>query len=690
MRDPRRRFTVRQARYLHERAQGHCEECGRELPKDWEAHHVEPHGLGGQTVVWNGRALCPPCHREIHMGSGGRFEPRQWQVECFKTFEEVVLEQGEPNFVLEACPGAGKSAMAAMMADALLNDDRFQELYGVEHVVALVPWSSIQGSVAGPGGSAGMCKAFADRGLCVRDYLLANNIRVSQPKPSAFDASIITYQSAINPDVFKAIRLWREQAGIWRFALILDEIHHTRATGGTWGEAVEQLKAEASFSICMSGTYFRSDCHPIQFLRYECGQPVANFRYTYRQALIDQCVRPVSFRYNDPTFDLYDTDSRKTIREKIKLSCVIGREQTAAAQRTVLDVNESDCIANMIREAHGDLMRKRQKFPDAGCLVVCRPGQGDATGEDRHVQQVASLVAKITGIQPVVLTHHDGDEITRDKLADFRSGTVPYLVAVNMVSEGCDIPRLRSIVFCRYTESEMLFRQIVGRALRVTTGDDGTAAEVYIPTFPLMETFARNLEGDCQQVLKEFGCVTCGAYPCVCSCSKCGQPKSSCDCNGEKTGSSAPPRLVAVNVASQPSGGAIGGERVEEAFVQVAEELATSQPSFAHSNKVQLGQAMQFWASRNGEQPIAVVAVSEPDREHVAQRINRVIKRLAALLYSELGKDKRNPHAFNKEFRDVFGLPFREAKVQWSTTRLEEAAERLEKRYASEARSRRG
>ena len=42
----------------------------------------------------------------------------------------------------------------------------------------------------------------------------------------------------------------------------------------------------------------------------------------------------------------------------------------------------------------------------------------------------------------------------------------PYLVAVNMVSEGCDIPRLRAVAFCRYTTSEMLFRQIVGASKR--------------------------------------------------------------------------------------------------------------------------------------------------------------------------------------------------------------------------------
>src|SRR5207253_5323922 len=55
--------------------------------------------------------------------------------------------------------GAGKSAMAAWLAKTLLDD------YGVEHVLVLVPWVSIQGDV-----DKGMLGAFGETmGLDARD-----------------------------------------------------------------------------------------------------------------------------------------------------------------------------------------------------------------------------------------------------------------------------------------------------------------------------------------------------------------------------------------------------------------------------------------------------------------------------------------------------------------------------------------
>src|SRR5687768_10134007 len=94
-----------------------------------------------------------------------------------------------------------------------------------------------------------------------------------------------------------------------------------------------------------------------------------------------------------------------------------------------------------------------------------------------------------------------------------------------MVSEGCDIPRLRAVAFCRYTTSQMLFRQIVGRALRLHKDEDGTAAQIYLPAFPRLVEFAERLYSDAQEGLRDRRCKKCGEDPCQCVCE---QP---CDCN---------------------------------------------------------------------------------------------------------------------------------------------------------------
>lgn len=695
-RDTRRFFTPKQARYLFDRAGGKCEACGAGLPPDWHAHHVAPHAQGGRTAVWNGRALCRGCHRRVHgMGATG-FEPREWQRQCFDRFREVVLDQGGRRFVLEACPGAGKSAMAAWLASELLNTDQYQDRFGVEHVIVCVPWASIQGVVSGPGGKPeGMCAAFIERGLATRDHFINPKARLQQ-RPTGFDVSVITYQAASNADVLQAVRQWREQFGEWQYALILDEIHHTRATGGAWGDAVAALESGAAVTVAMSGTYFRTDGHPIQFLDYkDDGRPKTHYAYGYRQALLDRCVRPVAFRFHDATFDLHDADADEVVRRDVRLSNVANREHLSAAQRRVLSA-DSPCVREMIRDAHEELVRTRRRFPDGGCLIVCQPGGGDA-GEDRHVQQVAELVREVTGVNPVVLTHHDGDDVTAEKLSKFRDGAEPYLVAVNMVSEGCDIRRLRSVVFCRYTESEMLFRQIVGRVLRVTPGDDGTAASVHLPTFPRMKAFADNMNGECLEAVRKLGCEACGEYPCVCPCPACGLPSPRCDCGRAAPAPADGPRFVAVDLEPVADGGVIDGDHVEEDFVRVAGELAASLPSFAHINRVQFGKGMQFWAAKHGRPELppraapagGPVDANEGARKAVQGRVRRAVNRLAKLKHSHGGEVDYGA-AWYCEFEVPEGVKYRDAQEAWrGVERWEKAADRLEARYATEARKQR-
>ena len=47
----------------------------------------------------------------------------------------------------------------------------------------------------------------------------------------------------------------------------------------------------------------------------------------------------------------------------------------------------------------------------------------------------------------------------RDQIVEFRNGKQPWLVAVRMVSEGVDIPRLRVGVFAAIVTTAMFFRQ---------------------------------------------------------------------------------------------------------------------------------------------------------------------------------------------------------------------------------------
>ncbi|HVW31310.1 MAG TPA: hypothetical protein VHL53_02120, partial [Acidimicrobiia bacterium] len=72
----------------------------------------------------------------------------------------------------------------------------------------------------------------------------------------------------------------------------------------------------------------------------------------------------------------------------------------------------------------------------------------------------------------------------------FVTSTDPWIVAVRMVSEGVDIPRLRVGVFATTTTTELFFRQAVGRLVRWTRGVRGQKAFLYIPDEPRLRARA--------------------------------------------------------------------------------------------------------------------------------------------------------------------------------------------------------
>jgi hypothetical protein len=76
------------------------------------------------------------------------------------------------------------------------------------------------------------------------------------------------------------------------------------------------------------------------------------------------------------------------------------------------------------------------------------------------------------------------------KIASFSGGTRPWLVAVRMVSEGVDIPRLRVGVYASTVVTELFFRQAVGRFVRWTKGLPSQKAYVYLPDDPRLRTHA--------------------------------------------------------------------------------------------------------------------------------------------------------------------------------------------------------
>jgi hypothetical protein len=79
------------------------------------------------------------------------------------------------------------------------------------------------------------------------------------------------------------------------------------------------------------------------------------------------------------------------------------------------------------------------------------------------------------------------------RISRFAGSADPWIVAVRMVSEGVDIPRLRVGVWATTTTTDLFFRQAVGRFVRWTRGVPRQKAYLFIPDDVRLRTWASQI-----------------------------------------------------------------------------------------------------------------------------------------------------------------------------------------------------
>lgn len=583
--------------------------------------------------------------------SGGR-NLREWQ----RQFLDAYIQRranGESIFSFEATMGAGKSMLFSELGRHMIEEE------GLDFVVALVPWEDIRGDEYN-----GMVRDFNDAGLFTRTELFLSGTRVvSQHPPRPGTAFILTYQAACREHAVELLKKW-VRAGK-RFGFLPDEIHHTSTEAGSWGPMVEEIQRLAVTTACGSGTYFRTDRTRIRFLSYnEFGRPDLSVpAYSYSDGVRDRVVRPVAFRYFDPTLDC----SRNRRPETHQLSSLSQGYKLNKAKQVVLDPSGAT-VREIIENVHAYLGRLRTKFPDAAVLFSCQPSRSGRDTESRYVHQIAEAVQEIT--REPVLTVVSSDAQSSGKLERFRNDSSPYLVAINKVSEGVNIPRLRGVALFRYMESEMQFRQICGRALRYTSCEDGTAAMVWLPKFAGMYAMALNMYGESLEGVRDLLCPTCGEHPCECPCRRCGQ--NPCECVGGIGGTVEAPDFEVIEAVPEAGGGSVGDDAVGERWIEVAQQIKERFVSHSHANEVQLAHALQVASRVSGE--VVHDAGHSPMAElaEVKRRIQFFMGRVVGRFFN--GDWSR---AWSVLFRDRYGTDYRDAAITWPTSRLVEFAEVL-------------
>lgn len=406
------------------------------------------------------------------------FYPRRWQREAADIL--VSLARGGSNKVLVyACPGSGKTF------GGLLCALRLRERVGLgPHIVVITPSLAIKSQWVARAASLGLELLEVDNA----------NLLLQDQLPFGAHGYIMSYQSAVNKR--KTLRAFCDRH---RPIVVLDEVHHTATAtrdreGNVWGESVEYSCQNASFKLCTTGTPFREGNNKIAFVDYNAGgEAQAAIKYPYREAIRDGICRPI-------VFSLFDGENTWTGRDGKENTADFMTKLTKKRQRERLEAAislDGNFPVRMFRDAHQQLMAIRSGDgvdAIAGGLIVAK--------DREHGEAIKAVMASIAGEEPV-LVHNKIDD-AQLQIDAFRDGTAPWIIGINMLSEGVDIPRLRVGVYATNIRAELYFHQFCGRFMRVQESARERSF-VFLPADPEIAAVVDKIEDERFHALGEDG-----------------------------------------------------------------------------------------------------------------------------------------------------------------------------------------
>lgn len=384
---------------------------------------------------------------------------RAWQARCIETALQRLSDQ-QPHFLCQATPGAGKMLMAAVLTEELVLNG------SIDHVIYLGPTTAV-----------------VERARETFSQILGHPMH-----GRLGDIGIaLTYQ-ALSFRLKDLKQLCRQG----RTLLVWDESHHAAgATAGAaknihtnpavtganqWGLALLALERDVRFTLALSGTPWRTDGSCLPLLRYmapghgvistsqRAAQPLSHpesdslalipdFTYTLRDAIQDDVCRI-------PRLYLIDNDDIRLVAEQ-------------HAQREILHYQSIPALLRHPGVHYSALLRHpgpQQHLLEVSCQRLRRLQEEDPTtaglvvaSSISHAEDIADSLQQMGQTVCLVTSQTAG---AHARLEAFRYSHTSWIVSVNMVSEGVDIPRLQVCCYLSHVRTEQYFRQVLGRVIR--------------------------------------------------------------------------------------------------------------------------------------------------------------------------------------------------------------------------------
>ncbi|GLS89082.1 diguanylate cyclase [Psychromonas marina] len=351
---------------------------------------------------------------------------RIWQKECLSIVKEHYSESHR-HFLCLATPGAGKTVLAAEVAAYLFETNQ------IDFVLCFSPSTEV---------ASGIKRAFSRRLNCNFDGVIGS-IGCSY-----------TYQNMrfFNDDYWKLLKNNR-------VLVVFDEIHHCAGSSiddaNVWGQdIVKNIQEQASYTLALTGTPWRSDLLPIALATYSDPDKKIQCDYTYslQQAVNDGVCR-------NPKIVLIDNE---------EISVTVNKQETKiynSLQQLLKDpsISYQDLIKNevvinyIVAQGVNKLAELRQDNSEAAGLIVAASVE--------HAEQIITMLTENFQQSATIVTYKEAH--ASDKINHFRFSHTQWIVSVGMVSEGTDIPRLQVCCHLSRVKTELYFRQVLGRILRV-------------------------------------------------------------------------------------------------------------------------------------------------------------------------------------------------------------------------------
>lgn len=396
------------------------------------------------------------------------FELRKWQKEAMEEYRK----KNKSNFTVTVTPGGGKTTFALALAEKLL------AVKQINTVVVVVPTDHLRTQWSDNAIERGI---FLDPSLSNKSKLI----------PDEYNGYVATYaQIALNPGLHRARTVGNKK----RTLVIFDEIHHA-GDGFSWGDGLKLAFEDTSRRLGLTGTPFRTGSEEIPFIDYETNSDgftysKSDYSYGYADALKDGIVRPVSFAsYSGES--TWSNSAGEVLQARMG-DMSLTKDLEKGAWKTALNPRGA-WIKHVIKAADDRLTEVRDAgMKNAAAMILA--------ADKETARKYAKIVEDVSGTKPTVILSDDRN--ASKNITKFSDSTDPadrWMVAVKMVSEGVDVPRLAVGVWATTCKTPLFFAQAVGRFIRCKA--KGETATIFLPAVKMLLGLAATMEEERNHVI---------------------------------------------------------------------------------------------------------------------------------------------------------------------------------------------